>query len=296
MPLGMSRTHYTHADYLSEPDRAHPHVLTEAGWIEQENRNPDAEAPAGGAAATVRDLAKWMSLLLNKGAFAGRTIISPQVLEDMWTPQLVPAAPVGKDAAPYGLGWQISDGPYGRHVSHSGVFTSDVRALIDLMPEEGTGIAIVANGFPSAVPEGLAAAYWRLAFEGRLAGDPIVEANQQYVSGYEKFLASRSLPTRSNPETDILPESVVGHYFDPYFGDIEIEYLNGSLTMAMGPAGRRRFTPKPYDVSVFTFAPFQEAPDLGVEVKFEIGDDGRATSLMLVGLGPAIPRRAHRIP
>ncbi|WP_309076532.1 serine hydrolase domain-containing protein, partial [Paenarthrobacter sp.] len=76
--LGMSATSYRHSDYEKATDRAILHVpLGNKEWAAKYRRNPDAEAPAGGASSSVRDLAQWLRLQLGNGQFEGRPVIDP---------------------------------------------------------------------------------------------------------------------------------------------------------------------------------------------------------------------------
>jgi CubicO group peptidase (beta-lactamase class C family) len=50
-------------------------------------RRPDAQSAAGGVSSTVRDMARWMVMLLDEGRFEGR---QRQDWESIWTKRLAP--------------------------------------------------------------------------------------------------------------------------------------------------------------------------------------------------------------
>src|SRR5262249_11212747 len=58
--LGMHRTSYRHADYAAAANRAKLHARIGGQWVAKFDRQPDAQAPAGRASSTARDLARWM--------------------------------------------------------------------------------------------------------------------------------------------------------------------------------------------------------------------------------------------
>ena len=58
-PLGMASSSYRHADYEKAANKALIHVpVGNRTWEAKYARNADAEAPAGGASSSVRDLAQ----------------------------------------------------------------------------------------------------------------------------------------------------------------------------------------------------------------------------------------------
>src|SRR5262249_38284719 len=87
--LGMDRTSYRHADYAAAATRAKLHARIGGEWVARFDRQPDAQAPAGGARPAASDLAGWMRLLLADGHFDGEPVIAPDALGEMQKPQVV---------------------------------------------------------------------------------------------------------------------------------------------------------------------------------------------------------------
>jgi CubicO group peptidase (beta-lactamase class C family) len=80
-PLGMTDTSYRHEDYVAAADKAVIHVPAGDGtWVARYTRDADAEAPAGGASSSVRDLAQWIRLQLGNGVHDGTQVIDPDAL------------------------------------------------------------------------------------------------------------------------------------------------------------------------------------------------------------------------
>ena len=59
VPLGMTNTSYRFADYAKAENRALLHVRVGGKWTAKNTRQPDAQAPAGGASSTLNDLVAW---------------------------------------------------------------------------------------------------------------------------------------------------------------------------------------------------------------------------------------------
>src|SRR5262249_14538199 len=123
-PLGMDHTSYRHADYAAA-NRARLHVRADGKWAAKYDRQPDAQAPAGGARSTARDLAKWMRRLLADGTFDGKRVIAAEALAETHRPQVIstPAKKPTDRTGFYGLGWNVGRDPDGRlTLGHSGAF------------------------------------------------------------------------------------------------------------------------------------------------------------------------------
>src|SRR5262245_23442013 len=155
-PLGMDRTSYRHADYAAAVNRAKLHARRDGKWVARYDRQPDAQAPAGGASSTARDLARWLRLLLADGTFDGKRVITVDALGETHKPQVVsraakdPAEPPGY----YGLGWNVGRDPAGRlTLNHSGGFDYGAATCVALVPADRVGIVVLTNGAPIGVPE-----------------------------------------------------------------------------------------------------------------------------------------------
>src|SRR4051812_26376126 len=106
-PLGMTETSYRHEDYENAANRAAIHVPTGDGtWAARYTRDADAEAPAGGASSSVRDLAQWVRLQLGDGVYDGDQVVDPAALDVTRVPHSVSSPAAGPDARTgfYGLG------------------------------------------------------------------------------------------------------------------------------------------------------------------------------------------------
>jgi len=93
-PAGMTTASYRHADYLTNKDRAHIHVRQKDGtWVAKYDRNADAEAPAGGANASLNDMLRFVRLQLGNGTLDGKEIVKADALAPAHEPQVIPGPP-----------------------------------------------------------------------------------------------------------------------------------------------------------------------------------------------------------
>ncbi len=238
-PLGMDSSSSSFEAYMARENRALPHYLTDGKFIATpKQRQPDAQSPAGGASASVKDLARWMRLTIKGGEFEGEQIIDAAALATTKIPHAV-SRPPGKPGEPtgfYGLGWGVNQDSSGQVVwSHSGAFLLGAATNVTLIPAEGLGIVILTNGTPVGLPESLAHVFTDLVFEG--------QPTRNWLELFGPVFAEM----RANPtETDwnsppdpaqpaAAPSVYVGSYHNPYFGTLDISAKDGGLSMALGP-------------------------------------------------------------
>ncbi|HEX7708506.1 MAG TPA: serine hydrolase domain-containing protein [Thermoanaerobaculia bacterium] len=98
-----------------------------------ERQQPAPLIPTGFLISSARDLANYLSMLLNDGRFRERQIVSPAILREMFTPW--DGAPTGP-----GMGWGIGSTTIG----HAGS-TPASSARLSLLPAHRMGIVVLTN-------------------------------------------------------------------------------------------------------------------------------------------------------
>jgi CubicO group peptidase (beta-lactamase class C family) len=88
-PLGMASTSFRFADYSARPDRAVGHIHVDGRYEPLYVRDPQPEAPAGGASSSVNDMTRWLTMVLANGSHGGKQIVDPKALLPAVTPQIV---------------------------------------------------------------------------------------------------------------------------------------------------------------------------------------------------------------
>jgi CubicO group peptidase (beta-lactamase class C family) len=280
-PLGMSATSSRYADFVAASNRASIHVQEEGRWAPKFTRDADAQSPAGGVSSTARDLAQWVRLQLGAGTVDGRQIVRPEVLAQTHQPLITRGTdPVNGRPSFYGLGWGIEYDARGRTIlSHAGAFALGARTQVKLLPDEGLGIVVLTNAFPTGVPEAITSSFFDLVLEGRPTRDWLPLWDGRYAGLAESFDAIGAVyatpPAR--PSAALPPGAYVGTYTNDYFGPIEVVEQGGGLTLRLGPQPMP-FPLRHFDRDIFT----QEvAPAPPTGVSFSVGPDGRAQSVML---------------
>ena len=280
-PAGMTSSSARYADFLVRPDRTTLHVRVDGKWVPGPERQPDAQAPAGGISSSVNDVATWVRLQLNGGTLDGEEIISEEALLPTHTPQIVkPPAPTYDGPAHfYGLGWILDQDHLGYfRWSHSGAFTQGAATNITLLPLEGLGVVVLTNGMPIGVPETLAdqiidqivtgnetrdwAAYWTDTFSHLSVEDP-------------------ALSEMPEPPTPARPlDAYLGSYANDFYGTFEVVADGTGIALVQGPA--RVTSPLTHwDGDTFTFVPASATPGIRAPLKFTVGPDGLASAITI---------------
>jgi CubicO group peptidase (beta-lactamase class C family) len=287
-PLGMDRTSYRHAGYAAAANRARLHVRRDGKWVAKYDRQPDPQAPAGGASSTARDVAKWVRLLLADGTFDGKRVIAADPLAETHKPQVIstPAKRPTDRTGFYGLGWNIGHDPAGRlTLSHSGAFDLGAATCVVLVPAEKLGIVVLTNGAPIGVPEAVAFSFLDLVHAGKLERDWLA-----FVAPAFAELARANYGTRVDYKKDpagqsaALPAaSYTGTYRNDFVGDAVVAEENGKVVLKLGPKSLV-FPLTHFDRDTFTYQPAGEMAAGPSGVMFRIGPDRIADTVTIENL------------
>jgi CubicO group peptidase (beta-lactamase class C family) len=257
-PLGMTSASYRYSDYESKENKAAIHVIINGKAIARYHRDPDAEAPAGAASSSVRDLAKWLQLQLADGRWEGQSIVDADALKETRRPEIQNGVnhETGKPVY-YGLGWNVDRDAAGRLIlSHSGAFFLGTGTTVRFSPSQQIGIIVLTNALPTGLAEATANQFFDLYNFGAprqdwltLFGDAfkkMIEESNNETTDYSK-LTPPSSPVHSKP----LP-AYVGTYRNNYYGRIEITEQHGALWMRL-PDNGALYSLSHWDADTFTY-------------------------------------------
>ncbi len=279
-PLGMTASSYRFADFAARPNRAVGHVKIDGHWIPGPERQPDAQAPAGGVTTSATDFGRWMTMILGLGTVNGEEIIPPEALLPAIRAETVSSEVPSPSFRPstYGYGFGVGVDATGRvELSHSGAFAMGAGTSVRLLPREGIGIAVFTNASPTGAAESVTRSFLdRVEF-----GVPQREWYADYQPFFEKLMApvgalvGQAAP--SGPVPAPAASWLAGTYHSDYFGDAEIAVAGDGLVLKLGP----QQTPHPlahWDGLVFTFTPRSENAPAGSISQVTFVDSGEAAA------------------
>lgn len=289
-PLGMSVTSSRYSDFLSRSDRSSLHMPsinnTDQIWMAAPVRNPDAQAPAGGVSSSANDLAKWLQLHLNNGRVGDNQLISEDALNETRIPRIVRGlTPIINQTGFYAYGWDIDyeDGKIWQ--SHAGAFSNGARTLVKMSVDERIGILILANAFPTGIPEGIADTFFDLVYYNESRRDYRTLWNDAY-----SIFDQPPSPYLSGKAADADPmlsaDVYTGTFYNAYTGVAEVTTgsAEDELLVTFTAGSNSTFTLKHWSRDTFYISELQYDPGAGVT--FAVGTDGNSSSMTLDYLNP----------
>ena len=173
-------------------------------------REIDQVAPAGSINSSARDMAKWITFVMNGGTVGGKRLVSEKGFDE-WTKKQMNITPDGKIA--YGLGWFLRQWNGLKVIEHGGNIDG-FNALVAMIPEKKLGFVMLTN----------------------VSGSPLGSELMPIV--WENILGNPNPPqpeaSKTNGTLVFPPEKEVGKYRLEAAGvDIEIKMDGGKLTMTV---------------------------------------------------------------
>ena len=242
-PLGMERTVASTSELDRFENVATPHAEPEGELRTYPWRGWDAMAAGGGIISSVADMARWMTLQLNRGEIDGTRLFSEEESRTMWTPLTSMAVSAGSEMRypsthfrAYGMGWSLMDYLGRRIVSHGGAYDGMYSRVV-LVPEEGLGLVILTNsttGISSALMYRFLDAYLG-GQERDWAGDNLAgekRGKSAFVDRQEKIWEGR-VP---NTQPSLSLGSYAGTYGGSMYGDATVTLEAGGLVLQFLPS------------------------------------------------------------
>lgn len=266
-PLGMRSTSMRYSDFAARTDRAIGHVKQNGRWVVTPmQREPDAQAPAGGASSSVNDMARWLAVMLADGKQGGSQVFSPDAILPATVPEIRTGMPgsAADRAGFYGYGFNAATTSDGRTTySHSGAFASGAGTNFVVMPSADVAIIMLTNAAPIGVADAVDMRFMDLVQYGEERQPWDTLYGDAYAGLSEPSGSLVGTPAPSNPAPAQPNSAYVGTYQSAYWGPAVISDQNGGLTIALGPNGRTRYPLTHRDGNVFTFAPYSENAEPG---------------------------------
>jgi CubicO group peptidase (beta-lactamase class C family) len=241
-PLQMNRSIISSQPKADEPNVALPYVLTpENTWREARPDTQPVLLPAGGVSSTGRDLSRYLTMLLAGGTFAGRTVLKPESVEEMFRP-IIAEEPGFAELPPIGISTGFSYTPgwavyyyNGQRILEKGGALAGFRTLLLLMPDMNYGVAILSNLNFTVFPEAVRAAL----LEQKLGSIPGRNLAQEIRAHWEKLgeLTSPPPPTKNPTPAKFPLAAYTGTYSSLTYGTWQILEDEGRLVVRAGPAG-----------------------------------------------------------
>ena len=141
-PLKMKDSVASIREFKNQAALAKPHMYLNGKTIAMTPLDLHNVGPAGSIISTANDLVNWVRLQLNNGQFEGKTIIKPETVKQMHSPNAIRVQE--HPSYMYGFGWGTIDNHGTKIVSHKGSLDG-ASSIIGLIPDKKVGIIILTN-------------------------------------------------------------------------------------------------------------------------------------------------------
>jgi hypothetical protein len=221
-----------------------PHARVEGTLRTVAPDDADNIAAAGGILSGARDMARWVTALLEAGASSTTTAtaspLTPRLVQELWTAQTL--MPITELPAPlavltprflaYGLGFNLRDYRGRKLVTHTGGLSGMV-SRVALVPEESLGVVVLTNQASGAGRDAIA---YRVldAFLGAPATDwiPAFQEAARLDEAHARGVEAGHTAARVATSRPSLPLArYAGRYRDPWYGEATIEAEGDRLVM-----------------------------------------------------------------
>ena len=295
-PVGMQHTTVRHSAAGEGANAATPHARINGTVRPVEAFTSDNTNPAGGINSSAAEMAQWLMVQLDSGRTRGGTpLFSPRTTRQLWT--LVTPIRIG-DPPPalaalrpnfrgYALGFDVHDYRGMKVVQHTGGLPGYVSE-VTMIPQLNLGVVVLTNQ-----ESGEAFSALTLRILDYYMGAPVVDWKEAFrrtasirdsVIAFSERRASAARDTSSRPSLPL--QKYAGRYEDPWYGEVEVKYVKGRLTMRFGhtPSLQGEMEHWQYD----TFLARWKDPELRADafVTFSLNPDGTIERVRMRAASP----------
>lgn len=217
-PLGMENSSASVTELAKNVDHATPYRLNDGDQpVAIRYLNVDSLGPAGAINSNAEDMSRYLRMLIGKGKFDDREILTEADVSEMMSPKMiVPDAEAYSElgSSQYGMGLRVTTYRGHKMVQHGGALRG-LSASLAILPEHKLGVFVAANVSGSSIP----AVFTYAAFDRLLGLEPI-DWSARFRERRDKDKASRDSATAQKISTR-KPNTAPGHPLEDYAGDYE---------------------------------------------------------------------------
>jgi len=182
----------------------------------------------GNIYSSVEDMAKWVSVWMNKGSYKGKQLLSEAYIKEATSKMqsMSNEAPTDTtDVAYYGYGWM--NNMYNGHlkIEHSGGISGYTSNVV-MFPQDHLAIVVLSNQTISGISNRITNIIANQLL-GIVSSEEIPEPNYGLIYGIEPVDTPTVINEESKPSNPL--EDFVGIYERPGYGEFTVSYTNETL-------------------------------------------------------------------
>lgn len=234
-PLEMVESKTCSEHLAQDQNIAYPHLKYKTQQLYMSD--PD---PAGTIYSSVDEMSHWITMLLNNGQWKEQRVLSPNVIEELFTPRtLLELIPFQKENgihfSAYGLGWFMYDYSGKKVIEHSGGMPGFL-SRVTLVPEERLGMVILTNDsnyLRNAVRMKILNLFLNDSDKDWSA--EFLEMKKKHEAAAEERKAERKAKRAKESKPSLTLAEYTGSYEDKMYGPARIELVDSELWLTLLP-------------------------------------------------------------
>jgi len=296
LPLGMNTTNLSNAAFKPGDNYAWPHSKLDGKLQVIDFINLDNAGPAGSINSSAAEMAKWVTLQLNRGKFpnSDARLFSERQSREMWSAQTIlpagerpgPLSALSSKFADYGLGWGLRDYHGRKLVGHTGGVAGFVSRVM-LVPEENLGVVILTNaeedGAFDSILFHLLDSYFGVPSTDWIAAFKAATDEREKVAAQVMVDQSNARLAVAKPSLPL--NEYAGVYNDAWYGPATIRLENAGLVFTLDRTPRAVADLQIWQYDTFK-AHFRDRTIEDAFVTFALNPVGRVDHFTMIAVSP----------
>lgn len=248
---------------------------------------------AGGIYSNVTDMSKWVMAMINGGKYGTnleKSLFSPAVARELWTPQTLINNGNPASFSSYGLGWFLSNVNGKFQATHTGGL-SGIVTQVTIIPELKLGIIVLTNQQSGAAFNAITGAI-RDGYLGIKGMDRVKMNNDNRLrnEAEAKAIVEKTWATiaASQKTASVKPDlkNYLGTYRDAWFGEVTISEVNGKMHFQAKNSPKLRGDMTYYQGNTFIVKWYDRSLDADAFVNFSLDNNARADGFKIAAISP----------
>eukprot|EP00744_Colponema_vietnamica_P033562 GILI01055499.1.p1 GENE.GILI01055499.1~~GILI01055499.1.p1 ORF type:complete len:271 (+),score=-16.88 GILI01055499.1:47-814(+) len=238
-------------------------------------------------------MSKWVIAMINGSKYGDKqekSLFSPAVHKELWTPQTIIAGGNPASFSSYGLGWFLSNVNGNFQATHTGGL-SGIVTQVTILPEMKLGIIVLTNQQSgaafNAITNSIKDGYLNIKGQDRIKtyNDNRLKNEKQaeeIVSKTWASIAANQQSANAKPEV----KNYYGTYKDAWFGEVTISEVNGKMHFQAKNAPKLKGDLTYYKGNTFIVKWYDRSLDADAFVSFTLNNAAIADGFKMEAISP----------
>jgi CubicO group peptidase (beta-lactamase class C family) len=292
-PLGMSKTAASWYRLKDKSNVIDGHAPYEDKLLTVGLSFGEVANAAGGIYSSITDMSKWVIAMINGGKYGSsleKSLFSPAVAKELWTPQTIINNGNPASFSSYGLGWFLSNVNGKFQATHTGGL-SGIVTQVTIIPELKLGIIVLTNqqsgaafnSITSSIKDGY------LGIKGldriKVNNDNRLRNEKQAQEIVTKTWADIAAAQKTETAKPLI-KNYLGTYKDAWFGEVTISEVNGKMHFQSKNSPKLKGDMTFYKGNTFIVKWYDRSLDADAFVNFKLNNEAKADGFKMESISP----------